>query len=427
MKHIILVGCGFAGLKAARIFGTAPETVRVTIIDKSNHHLFQPLLYQVATAGLGPSDIAVPIRNILSSYKNISVLKDTVISVDKENQTVTTESDTLSYDYLVLACGVQHSYFGNSQWERFAPGLKTLEQADEIRRRILSAFESAEKEKDVQKRKKLLTFAVIGGGPTGVELAGALGEMTRYTLAGDFRNIDPKLTRIMLIEGGGRILSSFSERQSSRATRDLEKLGVQVWTSSTVTHIDETGVMVSDEKIEASTVLWAAGVKAPSMNDSLDVEVDNQGRIIVSEDLSVPGEKNIFVAGDQASFNHQTGTPLPCLSPVAIQQGQCIGENILRDLSHDKRKSFKYKDKGTMATIGRSKAIADFGFLRFDGFIAWVLWLTIHIYFITGFNNRFIVFIKWCAAYFTNRHGARIILENKWNFFDESPDKTNIL
>lgn len=424
MKHIVIVGGGFAGLKAAKVLGTAGKQVKVTLIDKANHHLFQPLLYQVATAGLSQSDISVPIRSILSEYKNISVLQGEAEHVDFENRTLHTSFGKVQYDYLMLACGVQHSYFGNQQWEKHAPGLKTLEQAVEIRRRILSAFEAAEREKNDAERKKLLTFVIVGGGPTGVELAGALGEMTRFTLIKDFRNIDPKLTRLILIEAGDRILSSFSAKQSSRATRDLEKLGVQVWTSSPVTEIDDSGIMVGNERIESATVLWAAGIEATKFNQTLDTELNGQGRIIVEEDLSLKKESHVFVAGDQACFTHQTNTPLPPLSPVAIQQGSSIAKNILRDINGEPRKNFKYQDKGMMATIGRSKAIVDLGCFKFEGAFAWVLWLFVHIYFITGFNNRLFVFIKWCISYFTNKKGARIILQNTWTLFDNTPKET---
>lgn len=419
MKHIVIVGGGFAGLQAAKVLGKKTKETKITLIDKNNHHLFQPLLYQVATAGLSQSDIAVPIRSILSDYKNISVLQGTATGVDFEANLLKTDFKDIEYDYLILACGVNHSYFGHSEWEEFAPGLKTLEQAMEIRRRILSAFEKAERATDNSKRKKHQTFVVVGGGPTGVELAGAIGEMTRYALAKDFRSIDPKLTRIILIEAGDRILSSFQPGQSSRATRDLEKLGVQVWTSSPVSLIDDSGIMVENERIEASTVLWAAGVSATDLNSNLGVELNKQGQILVEEDLSIKGHKNVFVAGDQSFLPGEDGQGLPCLSPVAIQQGTNIAKNIVRDAENIPRKPFSYLNKGAMATIGRSKAIADFGFLRVNGFIAWLLWLFVHIYFIAGFNNRFFVFIKWCISYFTNKKGARIILNNSWRFFDK--------
>lgn len=416
MRHVVIIGGGFAGLKAAKELGRSKD-VKVTLIDRTNHHLFQPLLYQVATAGLSQSDIAVPIRSILSGYKNIYVLQGTVEKIDFARQSVKTDFSEISYDYLIMCCGARHAYFGHEEWEPHAPGLKTLEQAVEIRRRILSAFEEAERINDASKRRKMLTFAVVGGGPTGVELAGAIGEMSRYALSRDFRNIDPKLTRIMLIEAGPRILSSFPEEQSSIATRDLENLGVQVWTSSKVTKINSDGVEVGSERIEAGTIIWAAGIRAPELNYRLGLELDSQGRIIVEKDLSVPGYANVFVAGDQASFSHQTGAPLPCLSPVAIQQGETIAKNIINDIKGKERKDFSYFDKGQMATIGRSRAIVEVGKLKMSGFLAWLTWLFVHIYFITGFNNRIMIFLKWMVSYMTNRKGARIIYDQDWEFY----------
>lgn len=418
MKHVVIVGGGFAGLKAAKILGGSNQEIRVTVIDKTNHHLFQPLLYQVATAGLSQSDISVPIRSILSSFSTISVLKGSALGVKFEEKKLVTDFGDMDYDYLILACGVQHSYHDHPEWESFAPGLKTLEQAAEIRRRILSAFEEAEKEKDRGRQKKLLTFVVVGGGPTGVELAGAIGEMTRYTLSKDFRNIDPKLTRIILLEAGPRILSMFSPGQSSRATRDLETLGVQVWTSSPVTSMDGESITVGNERIETATVLWAAGVKATDLNQTLDVPLNDQGRIIVDGDLSIKHHPEVFVAGDQACFFDKNDEPLPPLSPVAIKQGEAIARNILREINGEPREPFNYSHLGTMATIGRSRAIVDFGLMKFNGLLAWLLWLFVHIYFITGFNNRIFIFLKWCIAYMTNKKGARIILRNSWRFYD---------
>ncbi|SCX90204.1 NAD(P)/FAD-dependent oxidoreductase [Desulfoluna spongiiphila] len=419
-KEVIIVGGGFAGLKAAKVLGNK-EGIQVTLIDKANHHLFQPLLYQVATAGLSQSDIAMPIRSILSEFQNIKVLQGEVTGVDFDGRAVTTDFGTLTYDHLILACGVRHCYFGKEAWEPHAPGLKTLEQALEIRRRILSAFEVAERAEDETVRRRALTFVVVGGGPTGVELAGAIGEMTRYTLGRDFRNIDPKLTRIILVEAGDRILGSFPKKQSSRATRDLENLGVQVWTKSPVSEIGETAIEVGSEKIETMTVLWAAGITATDLNQGLGVETGVQGRLVVDACLNIPGRNDVFVAGDQAAFTDPSGKILPCLSPVAIQQGQCIAENILRDQAGESREPFDYVDKGQMATIGRSRAIVDFGFFRLQGFIAWLTWLLVHIYFISGFNNRLSIFLKWCLSYLTNKKGARIISGATWRFFDTLP------
>ena len=419
-KKVIIVGGGFAGLKAAKVLG-GREDVEVTLIDRANHHLFQPLLYQVATAGLSESDIAVPIRNILSGFSNIKVLHGEVETIDFQKKLVCTDFGCHPYDDLILACGVQHAYFGKEEWESHAPGLKTLEQAAEIRRRILSAFETAEREDDEAIKRRALTFVVVGGGPTGVELAGAIGEMSRYTLSRDFRNIDPKLTRIILVESGDRILSSFPRKQSSRATRDLENLGVQVWTKSSVSSITEKGIEVAGDKIEAMTVLWAAGISATPLNQRLGVELGPQGRIVVDAYLNIPDVPHVYVAGDQAAFTGASGKVLPCLSPVAIQQGENIAKNILRSFDGEPREPFDYVDKGQMATIGRSRAIVDLGFLRLQGFIAWLTWLLVHIYFITGFNNRMSVFLKWCLSYVTNKKGARIIPGATWRFFDTLP------
>ncbi|MBW1914489.1 MAG: NAD(P)/FAD-dependent oxidoreductase [Deltaproteobacteria bacterium] len=416
MKRILIIGGGFAGLKAAKILARS-KRVSITLIDKKNHHLFQPLLYQVATAGLSPAEIAMPIRSIFSKYKNIKVLHGTVTSLDLNKQEAYTDFGMLYYDYLILACGAQHTYFGHEEWEEYAPGLKTLEQAIEIRRRILTAFEQAERTDNVEAQRSLLTFIVVGGGPTGVELAGAIGEMSRYTLSTDFRNIDPTLTRVMLLEAGHRILLSFSEKQASTATRDLEGLGVQVWTSSPVTHIDKDGVAIGKERIRASTVLWAAGVQAVDINSSLGVELDHQGRILVEPDLSIKGHHNAFVAGDQACFLHQTGECLPGLSPVALQQGKFLANNLLREIKRQKRLSFHYRNRGQMATIGRSRAIVEIDGFRIEGFWAWLTWLFVHIYFLIGFNNRILVFIKWASSYLTYSKGARLITNKGWRFY----------
>jgi NADH dehydrogenase len=408
MKRVLIIGGGFAGLNAAKVFGRSGK-VEVILIDRMNHHLFQPLLYQVATAGLNPSDIAVPIRSILSRYQNITVLQGNVNSVDLKNRKVHTNIGKYNYDYLILACGVQNYYFGHEEWRKHAPGLKNVVDAIEIRRSILSAFEKAERINDPEIQKKLLTFVIVGGGPTGVELAGAIGEMSRFTLARDFRNIDPKLTRILLIEAGSRILTSFSEIHAARATRDLESLGIQVLTSSQVTQIDPDGVEVGKERIQAATVLWAAGVKAVNLNSKLGVGLDAQGRVIVEPDLSLKEYRQVFVAGDQARFSHQTGEPLPALAPVALQQGRCIARNILLDVAGHQRQKFRYVDKGHMATIGRSRAIAEISGLKIKGLFAWIIWTIVHIYYITGFNNRILVVMQWAMSYLSYRRGSRLI------------------
>ena len=413
MKRVVIVGGGFAGLNAAKGLGAA-EDVEVTLIDKHNHHLFQPLLYQVAMAGLSPADIAAPIRSMLSRYSNIRVLLGKVQSVELNQKLVIADIGQFPYDYLVLCCGANHSYFGHDEWEAYAPGLKTLEQATEIRRRVLTAFENAERAPDPDERRKYLTFVIIGGGPTGVELAGAIGEMSRYTLAKDFRSINAKSARIILIEAGPRILPAFSEPQAARAMRDLEGLGVQVWTSSSVTAIDAEGVQAGKERLQAGTVLWAAGVKASSIGRQAGFETDAQGRVVVASDLSVAGHPEVFVAGDQARHTHQTGKPLPGTAPVAMQQGRYIAQTIRAELKGQPRRPFHFVDKGQMATIGRSKAILEIGSLRLSGFLAWLVWLAVHIYYLTGFEHRLLVVLQWAWSYLTFGRGARLIVGKEW-------------
>lgn len=407
--NVVIVGGGFAGLNAAKVLGRTPE-VEITLIDRNNHHLFQPLLYQVATAGLSPADIAAPIRNILAGNQNTKVLLGNVTSIDLVNQAVKTDIGDLTYDYLLLACGARHSYFGRDDWEPFAPGLKTIEQATEIRRRILTAYEIAERTDDQAERKKQLTFVVVGGGPTGVELAGAIGEMSRYTLARDFRNIDAKSSTVLLMEGGPRILSAFSEKLSKRATRDLERLGVEVLTDSQVSEVDENGVLVNGKRIEAATVLWAAGVQASSLGENLGSETDRQRRLVVNSDLSLPNHSNVFVAGDQAHFKNDQGDVLPGLAPIANQQGRHFAKMVIGDLNGKDRLPFKYVDKGIMATVGRNKAVMQSGKWQLGGWFAWMAWLLVHIYFLTGFRNRFFVVLSWAWSYFTYRRGARLII-----------------
>lgn len=412
-KQVVIVGGGFAGLNAAKAL-RRESRVEVTLIDRRNHHLFQPLLYQVAMAGLSPADIAVPIRSILSKQRNTRVFQGKVTAIDFRRQIVVADFGEVPYDYLLLACGARHSYFGHDQWESHAPGLKTIEQATEIRRRLLSAFEEAERTSDADQRKRLLTFVVVGGGPTGVELAGAIGEMSRFTLARDFRHIDSKLARIILVEAGPRILPMFSEEMAGRATRDLEHLGVQVWTSSPVTSIDRDGVQISAERISAATVLWAAGVEASELGPSAGLPADDHGRVVVNADLTVAKYKNVFVAGDQATFSHDTGRPLPGVAPVAMQQGRFVAKTIICDLDERPRTTFKYADKGQMATIGRSRAIAEVGRFKFRGFFAWLVWLTVHIFYLTGFKNRLLVVISWAWSYLTFHRGARLIVGKSW-------------
>lgn len=417
MKNVIIVGGGFAGLNAAKELGNQ-KGFQVTLIDSRNHHLFQPLLYQVAMAGLSPAEIARPIREMLGKYRNVRVLQGTVQSVVPDQRRVITDFGEKAYDYLILAGGAKHTYFGHSEWEEHAPGLKTIEQATEIRRRVLLAFEKAEREDDPADQKKHLTFIIVGGGPTGVELAGAIGEMSRFTIAREFRKIDPKLTRVILIEAGPRILPSFSNTSAGKATRDLEKLGVQVWTSSMVTRVTHDGVEVGDERVRAATVLWAAGVKASHLNQSLDAPLDNLGRVVVEPDLSIQNHPEIFVCGDQAAIiPPDSGKPLPGLAPVALQQGRYVGKMLIRREKGLPVKPFSYRDKGQMATIGRSRAVAEFGRLKISGFFAWVAWLLVHIYYLTGFKNRLFVVIQWAWAYLTFDRGARLIVEKDWQFY----------
>lgn len=406
---VVIVGGGFAGLAAAKALGRNRD-VELTLVDRRNHHLFQPLLYQVATAGLSPADIAAPIRNILSKYKNVQVWQGNVSGVDLTGNQVETDFGNIPFDYLLLACGTTHSYFGNDQWRENAPGLKTIEDATEIRRRILSAFENAERVEDPDERRQLMTFVIVGGGPTGVELAGAIGEMSRFTLAKDFRRINAKSTRIFLMEAGPRILPAFPADLVDRASSDLEKLGVQIWTSSRVNAIDSNGVTVGNERIAAATVIWAAGVEAGEMGKKLAVETDRQGRIVVNPDLSIQGHDRIFVAGDQAHLKTPDGTPLPSLAPVAVQQGKFVARTINRELAGKSRSEFNYRDRGIMATIGRNTAIAKSGRWQMTGWVAWVAWLVVHIYFLTGFKNRTLVVMQWAWSYVTYRRGARLII-----------------
>ncbi len=413
ITQVAVIGAGFAGIQATKVLAKK-KNIQVTLIDRRNYHLFQPLLYQVATAGLSPADIAVPIRSIFSTYPNVTCYLANIDRVDKETNTIYSNDVSLKFDYIIMACGAKHSYFGNNQWEEFAPGLKTLEQATEIRRRILLAFEEAEKTTDLNEQKELLTFIIVGGGPTGVELAGAIAEISRYTLEEDFRNIDPARTRVILIEAGNRVLAGFSEKLSKKAARSLEELGVQVWTSSRVTDVRDNSISLGTETIHAKTILWAAGVEPSSLGKALSADLDKQGRVIVQNDLTIKGYPSIFVLGDQAHFTAENGKPLPGLAPVAIQQGRHAAKNIIRKLNGQDHLPFVYKDKGIMATIGRKKAVTQTENLQFSGFWAWVSWLFIHIYYLIGFKNRFIVFFQWAWSYVTFKRGARLIVNKEW-------------
>ena len=405
--EVVVVGSGFGGLAAARRLADAP--VRVTVVDRRNYHLFQPLLYQVATAGLSPGDIAYPIRSILRHQSNARVILAEVMVIDTARREVRLSDGTLSYDFLILAAGAGHAYFGHDDWEKNAPGLKTLEDAIAIRSRILLAFEKAERETDPAARRELLTFVVVGGGPTGVELAGAIAEISRHVIVSDFRSIDPREARIVLVEAGPRILPAYTPESSARAAEALRVRGVEVRTASPVTAVDANGVRLGTERLAARTVLWAAGVAASPLARTLGSPVDSAGRAIVEPDLSIPGHSEVFVIGDLSVFTHQTGKPLPGLSPVALQQGRAAAANILRTLAGEPRKPFHYVDKGTMAVIGRAAAIAEIAGLHVSGFLAWLLWCFVHIFFLIGFRNRVIVMMEWAWAYVTYQRGARLI------------------
>ncbi|MBI3396021.1 MAG: NAD(P)/FAD-dependent oxidoreductase [Spirochaetia bacterium] len=416
-KRVVIVGGGFAGINAAKALANK-KGIRVTILDKRNHHLFQPLLYQVAMAALSPADIAVPIRSIMSRYDNVDVLLGQAQGVDFAGKNVVTDFGAVPYDYLILACGAGHSYFGHNEWEPFAPGLKSLEEATEIRRRVLTAFELAERERNPEKQRELLTFLVIGAGPTGVELAGALGEISRYTLNNDFRNIDPGRARVILIEGGPRVLPTFSVSTSEKAARALEKLGVTIWTSSIVTDIRADGISIGKESIAARTVLWAAGVQPSELNKSLGVEMDRAGRIAVDTDCSIPGHPEVLVLGDQANFSKGgLDRPLPGLAPVAMQQGRYAAKLILDEVKGRPRRPFRYVDKGIMATVGRSVGVVETGRLKFSGLFGWFTWLLVHIFYLIGFRNRMIVLIQWAWSYVTFSRGARLITSREWQSF----------
>lgn len=409
---VVVVGAGFAGLNVARKLAGIGG-IEVTVIDRRNYHLFQPLLYQVAMAGLSPAEIAAPIRSLLSGHANVQVVMDEIVNADFSANRVFSQSRSFPYDYLVLSCGVTQDYFGNDAWEQFAPGLKTLEQATEIRRRVLLAFESAENETNAERQREMLTFVVVGGGPTGVELAGSLGEMTRFCLGRDFKHINPAQARVILIEAASEILAGFHSSLVNRAVRDLEELGVQVWTNSRVTSIDETGIGIGAERFAAKTVLWAAGVGAEKLSEQIGVSLTTSGKVPVDSYCRIEGYGNVFVVGDQAAFTH-AGQELPGVAPVAIQQGRYIAATITALMREKPVKPFRYLDKGQMATIGRSRAIVQSKGLRFHGLIAWVMWLVVHIYFLIGFKNRLFVLLQWAWHYFTFKRGARLIVNKEW-------------
>ncbi|NJR17231.1 MAG: NAD(P)/FAD-dependent oxidoreductase [Calothrix sp. CSU_2_0] len=413
--NVVVVGGGFGGLYAAKALSRA--NVNVTLIDKRNFHLFQPLLYQVATGTISPADISSPLRAVLNKSKNTKVLLGEVNNIDPQAQKVIMGDEIIPYDSLILATGAKHSYFGKDEWEKSAPGLKTVEDAIEMRRRIFSAFEAAEKESDPQKRRAWMTFVVVGGGPTGVELAGAIAEIAYHTMKEDFRNIDTSEAQILLLEGLDRVLPPFAPELSQEAAKSLTKLGVTVQTSTLVTNIENDIVTIKQgdtvEHIPAHTVLWAAGVKASPLGKMLaeatNAECDRAGRVVVEPDLSVKGYPNIFVIGDLANFSHQNGKPLPGVAPVAMQEGEYVASLIQARLNDKTLPQFKYKDRGSLAVIGQNRAVVDLGFIKLTGFLAWFAWLFIHIYFLIEFDNKLIVMVQWAWNYFTRNRGARLI------------------
>ncbi len=405
--RVVIVGAGFGGLLAAQTLARYP--VQITLIDRQNFHTFQPLLYQVATAGLSPGEIAAPIRWILRKKRNVEVLMSEVQDFDLSRRVVKLADEELGYDYLIVAAGASHAYFGHDAWEPFAPGLKTIEDALEIRRRVLLAFELAERQAESEKEQIQLNFVVVGAGPTGVELAGTLAEIARQVLTNEFRTIDPKKTRIVLLEGGPRVLPAFPEDLSRSAEEQLKRLGVQVQTSAMVTAIEPGSLQIGTTRLPAAVILWAAGVAAAPLGKKLGAPVDRAGRVLVNPDLSIPGHPEVFVIGDLAALKDEHGKWLPGLSPVAIQEGRATAHNIGRDLQGEPRKNFHYWDKGTIATIGRAAAVADFGKIHISGFLAWLSWLFVHIFFLIGFRNRVLVMIQWAWSYLTFERGARLI------------------
>jgi NADH:ubiquinone reductase (H+-translocating) len=405
--RVVIVGAGFGGLTAARKLVRAP--VKITLVDRENHHTFQPLLYQVATAGLSPGEVAAPIRWVVRHRKNIEVLLGEAEDFDVERRVVKLADLELSYDYLIVAAGASHAYFGHEEWEPFAPGLKTIEDALEIRRRVLLAFELAERQAAAGGPLLPLNFIIVGGGPTGVELAGTLAEISHHVLAHEFRSITPRTTRIVLLEGGPRLLPTYSADLSRSAEEQLRRLGVEVHTSALVTEIEPAAVWVGETRLDAAVILWAAGVAASPLGPKLGVPLDRAGRVLVNPDLSIPGHPEIFVIGDLAALRDDSGQMLPGVAPVAIQQGAAAARNIERDLGSRARQNFRYFDKGSLATIGRAAAVAQFGRIRISGFPAWLAWLFVHIFFLIGFRNRLIVLIQWAWSYFTYERGARLI------------------
>ena len=405
--HVVIIGGGFGGLHAARDLARLP--VEITLIDRTNHHTFQPLLYQVATAGLSAGEIAAPIRWIMRGRSNVEVLLGEVQSFDLSRRVVQLADVEIPYDYLVVAAGATHAYFGHDDWEPFAPGLKTVEDAIEIRRRVLLTYELAERRAANGEGQTPINFVIVGGGPTGVELAGTLAEIARKVLAEEFRSIDPKRTRIILLEGGPRVLPAFPPDLSESAQRQLEKLGVEVQTSALVTLIEPGKVLIGERQLSSAVTLWAAGVAASPLGKKLGAPVDRAGRVLVNADLSLPEHPDVLVIGDLAALKNKEGKWLPGLAPVAMQQGTTAAKSIARDLRNEPRKDFHYRDKGTLATIGRAAAVAQIGKAHISGYFAWLAWLFIHIFFLIGFRNRLLVLIQWAWSYVTFERGARLI------------------
>ncbi len=411
--RVVIVGGGFGGLEAAKALAEAP--VEVTLVDRRNHHLFQPLLYQVATAGLSPVDIGIPIRKVLRRQRNVTVLLAHVERIAPESKRLELSGGAaLDYDYLIVATGVSHSYFGHAEWERHAPGLKSLEDALDIRRRVLLAFERAEAAANEAERRPWMTFVVVGGGPTGAETAGALAEIARLTLASEFRRIDTRRARILLLEGSDRLLLAYPEELSEKARHQLERLGVEVRTGALVTAVDAEGVEIGGERVAARTVIWAAGVAASPLGATLGAPLDKAGRVKVEPDLSVGGHPELLVVGDLAAVI-QDGEPLPGVAPVAIQQGRHAARTIRRALAGESSEPFRYRNRGSMATLGRKAAVAVLGRLKLSGLVAWLVWLFVHILFLIGFRNRFVVLFEWAWSYFTYQRSARLILHEADN------------
>jgi NADH dehydrogenase len=429
MPRVLIVGAGFGGLQAARRLARYP--VRITLVDQRNYHTFQPLLYQVATAGISPGEIAAPVRQILRGQDNVEVLLGEVLGFDLEKRIAKLTDLEIPYDYLIVAAGASHAYFGHDEWEPMAPGLKTIEDALEIRRRVLLAFELAERHAASGEGQVQLNFVVIGGGPTGVELAGTLAEIARHALANEFHSIDPRHSRILLIEGGPRVLPAYAEDLSRSAEKQLQHLGVEVRTSAMVTGVESAAVFVGKTRIPAAVILWAAGVAASPLGKSLGTPLDRAGRVLVNPDLSIPGHREVFVVGDLASLKDKTGKQVPGVAPVALQEGAATARNIGREVQGKPREDFHYFDKGSLATIGRAAAVAEIGKIHISGFVAWLAWLFVHIFFLIGFRNRLLVMIQWAWSYVTYERGARLITGDQslpsWTELRSEEDESRLI